>query len=310
MEMVAQQGRKVAMIGLPGHSLASRRLFLTGGATFAGAVVAPGMLAHPTLAQEADGGHLQRALDRGHVIVGTGSATPPWHFEDEDGQLTGMDVAMSRILATALFDDPEKVEFVQQAADARIPNLLSDKVDIVIQFMSITAARAQLVDFTMPYYREAITIVLLADSEYNTLADVQGQGITVAALQNPHIEDVAHEGIPDAVVDQYDSVANTILALDGGRVDAMLADYSTAQWITAQDPEKYKYVTDTWATHNYGTAVAPGDARWFNFVNQVWLDAMTGFQFAAFHDAFMTYFGIDLKKPPAGAPLILAGQQG
>ena len=91
------------------------------------------------------------------------------------------------------------------------------------------------------HYREAITVLLLKDSPYNTLADMAGKGITVSALQNPHIEDVAHEGIPDAVVEQFDSVANTALALDAGRVDAMLADFSTAQWLTAQNPDKYKY---------------------------------------------------------------------
>ena len=213
---------------------------------------------------------------------------------------------MGHILANALFGDPEKVEFVVQASDARIPNLLSDKVDIVIQFMSVTAERAQQVDFSIPYYREALTVLLLKDSPYNTLEEMQGKGITVAALQNPHIEDVAHNGIPDATVDQYDSVANTFLALDAGRVDAALADYSTAQWMTAQNPKKYKYAAETWDTHNYATAIAPGDVRWLDFVNQVWLDAMTGFQFPAFHDAFLTYFGIDLQKPPAGAPLVLS----
>jgi polar amino acid transport system substrate-binding protein len=284
----------------------SRRIFLTGGAAFAGAASAVGLLPTHGLAQDETEGHLPRVLDRGHVIVGTGSATPPWHFEDEDGQLTGMDIAMGHILANALFGDPEKVEFVVQASDARIPNLLSDKVDIVIQFMSVTAERAQQVDFSIPYYREALTVLLLKDSPYNTLEDLQGKGITVAALQNPHIEDVAHNGIPDAKVDQYDSVANTFLALDAGRVDAALADYSTAQWMTAQNPDKYKYASQTWDTHNYATAIAPGDQRWLDFVNQVWLDAMTGFQFAAFHDAFLEYFGIDLTKPPAGAPLILS----
>ena len=66
------------------------------------------------------------------VQLGTGSGNPPWHFEDENGALIGMDIEMGRILATALFEDPEKVEFVVQAADARIPNLLSDKIDITI----------------------------------------------------------------------------------------------------------------------------------------------------------------------------------
>lgn len=276
----------------------------------AGAASTLGLRTNRALAQEEATGRLKQVLERGHVLVGTGSSTPPWHFEDEQGQLVGMDIEMGRILANALFGDPEKVEFIVQAADARIPNLLADKADITIQFMSVTAERAQLVDFSVPYYREAITVLLLKDSPYNTLADLQGKGITVAALQNPHIETVAHEGIPDAKVEQFDSVANTALALDAGRVDAMLADYSTAQWLTAQNPEKYKYPPETWATHNYSTAVAPAaDQRWFNYVNQVFLDAMTGLQFAPYHDAFLKYFGIDLKKPGAGAPLVLSGHQ-
>jgi polar amino acid transport system substrate-binding protein len=275
------------------------------GAAFAGAAAAMGMQPQRIFAQEEAAGRLKTVLDRGHVLVGTGSATPPWHFEDDQGQLTGMDVEVGHLVANALFGDPSKVEFVVQAADARVPNLLADKADIVIQFMSITAERLQLVDFTIPYYREAVTVLLLKDSPYNTLADMQGKGITVAALQNPHIETVAHEGIPDAVIDQYDSVANTALALDAGRVDAMLADFSTAQWLTAQNPEKYKYPPETWATHNYGAAVAPGDERWLNVCNQIFQDMMTGFQFAGYHDAFLKYFGIDLKKPSAGAPLIL-----
>src|SRR5215213_10583582 len=160
------------MVDVSATYLASRRIFVTGGTALAGVASAVGLLPMHALAQDETGGHLRKVLDRGHVIVGTGTTTPPWHFEDEDGQLTGMDIEMGHILANALFGDPEKVEFEVQSADTRIPNLLSDKVDIVIQFMSITAERAQQVNFTIPYYREAITIVLPKDSPYNTLEDV------------------------------------------------------------------------------------------------------------------------------------------
>ena len=81
---------------------------------------------------------LRTVLDRKKLIVGTGSTNAPWHFEDEKGQLTGMDIAMGRILAAGLFDDPNKVEFVKQDPSARIPNITTGKVDIVIQFMTIS----------------------------------------------------------------------------------------------------------------------------------------------------------------------------
>src|SRR3954452_1460963 len=99
-------------------------------------------------AQAAGDSQLRTVLDRGHLIVGTGSTNAPRHFEDDAGKLTAMDIAMARILAKGLFDDETKVEFVLQAPAERIPNVISGKVDITIQFMTVTPGRAQLVNFT------------------------------------------------------------------------------------------------------------------------------------------------------------------
>lgn len=288
-------------------SLADRRGLLKRGAMVSAAAAGALGLAAPTRAQDGTGTSLlNRVLDRGTLLVGTGSTNPPWHFEDDQGALVGMDIEMGRILAQALFEDPTKVEFVVQAADARIPNLLSDKIDITIQFMSETRDRAQLVAFTIPYYREAVTLMFLADSPYNAIADVQGQGIAVSVLQNVYAEDLVHTGVPDAVVSQFDSNANTILALDSGRVDASLADFSTGQWFAAQSPDKYKYAADTWGTHSYVAAVKPGDQVWLNFVNSVFHAAMTGLDFDVYSAAFEKYFGSSIELPPPGFPSELA----
>lgn len=293
------------LLRAPERFAANRRRLLTQGLAIGGAAAVAGYA--PPAARAQDGGSLfDMVLDRGHVIVGTGSATPPWHFEDETGALVGMDVEMGRILANGLFDDPDKVEFVVQAADARIPNLMSGKVDITIQFMSVTVDRARAVEFTIPYYREAITIMFLADSPDSTLADVQGRGIKIGALQNVYIEDLIKEKIPDAEVLQFDSVANTILALDSGRVETILADFSTAGWVTAQNPDRYKIADETWSNHSYAAAVRPGDQRWLNFVNQVIHEALTGLNFATYHDAFLKYLGIDAQLAPAGFPTELS----
>ena len=75
---------------------------------------------------------------------------------------------MGHILAKAIFDDPDKVEYVIQSSDSRIPNVLTDKVDITCQFMTVTAGRAQQVDFTIPYYREGVGLLLLKNGKYKT----------------------------------------------------------------------------------------------------------------------------------------------
>jgi polar amino acid transport system substrate-binding protein len=266
------------------------------------AVAATGLAPSGVAAQEGTGGLLQRVLERGNVVVGTDSANPPWHFENEDGELVGFDAEMARVLAAGLFGDPEKVEFVIQAADARIPNLQADKVDIVFQFMTVNAQRAQLVDFTIPYYREAFTLMFPANSEYSTAEELEGQGASIAILQNPTAPEYVHLMVPDAEVMQFDSVANSILALDSGRVVATAIDVSTGQWKIAQDPNKYKLAEEAYLPQSYSAAVKPGDQRWLNYVNTVLYEAMNGVGFDAYSASFQTYFGVAPPPPQAGFP--------
>ncbi|MEG0248865.1 MAG: transporter substrate-binding domain-containing protein, partial [Pseudomonas sp.] len=84
---------------------------------------------------------LDEVLKRGHLLVGTGSTNAPWHFQGADGKLQGFDIDIGRIVAKGLFNDPSKVEFVVQSSDARIPNLLTNKVDMSCQFITVTASR-------------------------------------------------------------------------------------------------------------------------------------------------------------------------
>ena len=70
---------------------------------------------------------------------GDGEHQPAVALQGRSGNLVGYDVDMGHLLAKAIFDDPEKVEYVIQGSDARIPNVLTDKVDITCQFMTVTA---------------------------------------------------------------------------------------------------------------------------------------------------------------------------
>lgn len=147
------------------QDITNRRSFLgTGGAGMAagaviGAAAAAALDPAKAYAQAAGGSLLRTVLDRGKLIVGTGSTNAPWHFEDEKGELTGMDITMAKILAKGLFDDENAIEFVRQDPAARIPNIATGKVDITIQFMTVTPGRAQQVAFTRPYYVEGIALL-------------------------------------------------------------------------------------------------------------------------------------------------------
>jgi len=256
-------------------------------------------------AQASSGGKLQEVLQRGHLICGTGSTNPPWHFEDESGALIGMDIDMARLLAKGLFTDPTKVEFVRQEADARIPSLATGKVDVVFQFMTVTAGRAQQVEFTIPYYREGVTLFMLSDSKYSSIDDLRaaGSNLRVAGLQNVYIEDWIHLAAPEAKVDQFDSEAACLQALNSKRVDAYMHDQSSVRWFMDKFPGRYKASGYNWMPNMYSAAVRPGDQVWLSYVNTVLQDAMTGIEFPSYKASFKKWFGQDLPNPTVGFPL-------
>lgn len=284
----------------------NRRSLLGRGAALSGAAVAAAGLA-PRAALAVDrveDSLLTKVLDRGRVVVGTGSTNPPWHFEDENGNLVGFDIEMARILSRGLFEgDPDKVEFVVHEANARIPDLLADKVDINFQFMTVTAGRALQVEFTIPYYREGVTLILLKDSPYNSTADMVGKGARIAILQNVTAEEMVKRGVADAQVEQFPSVAESVEALKAGRVDATAIDLSSGQWFTAREPDAYKITPEAWDQQSYAASVKPGDQIWLNYVNTVLHEAMVGLDFPLYKAAFKTYFGVDLPTPPLGFPV-------
>ena len=256
------------------------------------------------LAQDASTSRLRTVLDRGHLIVGTGSTNPPWHFEDETGKLVGMDIDMAHLLAKGLFDDPEKVEFVLQSSDARIPSLITDKVDVVCQWMTVTPGRAQQVDFTVPYYREGNSLMLMAGGKYKTFDELKAAGdqVTVGAMQNVFIADWVHAALPDAKVDQFESPDATLQALNAGRVDAYNADQSATRWLMQQTPDRYVDSGYGWLPNSYASAVKQGDQTWLNWVNTCYREAMLGVDFDTFKASYKKWFGIDLKTPSVGFP--------
>ncbi|MBO1077623.1 transporter substrate-binding domain-containing protein [Roseomonas haemaphysalidis] len=272
-----------------------------------GAAVGAGLgLTTPAAVAQAVGkSRLQMIKERGRLIVGTGSTNPPWHFEDANGQLQGMDIDLARLLAKNLFDDPTKVEFVLQGSDARVPSLVTDKVDIVVQWMTVTAGRAQQVEFTIPYYREGVSLLLLSrGGKYKNFEEMKAAGasVTVGGMQNVFLNEWVGKALPQAKVDAFESPDASLQALNARRVDAYLADQSAARWLMQQTPGRFVDSGYGWMPNSYASAVKPGDPIWLNWVNTVYKEAMMGVDFDYFAASYKKWFGIELPTPKVGFP--------
>ena len=292
------------------NNIDRRNLLLGGGVGLATAGLVAGgatlLGAKQAAAQSSSDSLLRKVLDRGKVRVGSGSTNAPWHFEDEKGKLVGMDIAMAHVLAKGLFDDADAVEFVQQDPAARIPNINTGKVDIVIKFMTITPARAQLVAFSRPYYVEGIALLARPDGARKTSAELLAGGTEtkVSILQNVDAEKNVHDVLPESRVMMLDTQANVVQALESGRVDAAAVDLSTVRWLVKLQPDRYFDSGVRWSSMLYGAAMRQGDPDWLKFVDTTFDVAMHGHQNDIFDGAFSTFFGEKIPHRQTGFPPI------
>ena len=285
----------------------SKRDFLKlGMAGLATAGVMTAVSAEKAAAQAASDSVLRTALDRGKLIVGTGSTNAPWHFENDAGELVGMDITMGRILAKGLFDDPSKVEFVMQDPAQRIPNVTTNKVDITIQFMTMTAQRSQLINFSRPYYVEGVALLTLPTAENKTFDKLLagGSATRISILQNVDAEQNVHLVLPQSQVMQIDTQANVLQALESKRVDAAAVDLSTVRWLASRNPDKYFDAGKSWFSMLYGAALRQGDLDWLTFVNTTFATAMFGHETALYDAAVKDYFGLEPPARHPGFPVI------
>ena len=290
------------------HAADARRRFLKlgGVAAVAGAAVVGSGLAEKAAAQAPRESLLRTVLGRGKLLVGTGSTNAPWHFEDDKGQLTGMDIAMAKMLAKGLFDDETKVEFVRQDPAQRIPNITTGRVDVVIQFMTMNPARAQVINFSRPYYAEGVALLTSPRGKIKSYAELTaaGAGARASVLQNAGADELVKQALPAATIMQLDTQANVIQALDSGRVDAAVVDLSTVRWMAKRNPDRYMDAGHSYRSQLYGAAMRQGDQDWLNFVNSVFTINMYGHITENYDKALEDFFGLPPRARTPGFPPI------
>jgi len=95
------------------------------------------------------------------MVVGMEVAYVPYEFF-KDGEVMGYDVDLTRKFAEKL---GVKVTFVDTEWAGIIPALLAKKFDVIISGMTITAERAQKVNFSMPYAEATSVVLARADDD-------------------------------------------------------------------------------------------------------------------------------------------------
>src|SRR5436190_21787627 len=167
---------------------------------------------------------LHTVLKRGEVIIGTTSAAPPFGFIDEKSGLVGFDIAIGRLVAKALFDDPAKAKFVPQSVEARGASVQSGKVDFGIMSTTIYPDRLRKVPFTRPYVDSGIAVLVRKDVNVSHIVELNNEKYTMPILNNPQSEDRHKRSTRKANAPTFDPRAQSLLAEKPGLEAGMQYD--------------------------------------------------------------------------------------
>ncbi len=140
----------------------------------------------------------------------------------------GYDVMVAKKVAAEL---GYELEIVKLDWDSLVPAVQSGKVDCVIAGQSITAERAQSVDFSDPYYYATIVSLVKAGGKYENAKSVSDfSGAICTSQLNTIWYDNCLPQIPNADIQPaQESAPAMLVALSSGRCDLVVTDKPTGQ---------------------------------------------------------------------------------
>jgi len=205
---------------------------------------------------------LQQVISRGELRVADCLSFAPFGFKDKSGNPSGYDVDLAKEAAKRL---GVKVKIVDTTADNRIPNLKTNKVDVVFCNFTENTQRAREIAFTDPYVVAGETLLVKKSSNIKTLKDVSGK--TVATVKGSTNSSLVKQLNPKADVQEYDTSAAAVLAVKQGQAAAMVEDSNFQAYQAKLDPS-LAVAHDSLVPLEYnGFGVRQGDPTWVGWLN-------------------------------------------
>lgn len=187
-------------------------------------------------------------------------------LDETDDGIRGFDAGLYQLLTRYILGDETKFELTQVDSSTRESVLESDQVDAVFATYSITDARKEVISFAGPYYTSRQAVLVKAGNTEITGVDSLADK-TVATQSGSTGPDILAEYAPDAVVQEFANDLEARTALEQGRVDAYVTDYTLLLNAIVKNPDAYEIAGDVFGPEdNYGIGL-PLDSDGVAFVN-------------------------------------------
>jgi ABC-type amino acid transport substrate-binding protein len=207
---------------------------------------------------------LQAVIRRGELVVGTFDFFPPWGFRDAQNNLVGMDVDIAKDLAEQM---KVKLTLVPvPTAPDRINFLVTGKIDVAISNFTATVERSKTITFTEPYVIDGFGVIFRKEAKVKDWADLNGKKVAVTTGSTGEI--LVSQKAPKAQVLRFDQASAALLAVQQGKADAQIEDYTYTVYHAGRDPKKsLGFIEKPFDLNPYAFGVRKNDQEWLTFLN-------------------------------------------
>jgi ABC-type amino acid transport substrate-binding protein len=175
------------------------------------------------------GDSLSRIQKSGILRVGYNADMRPFVFFNTHGQLVGYDVEYAYALADTL---NANIEFIPFTWNYLVSDFDADKFDIAIGAIYVTEKRLESVNFTQPYFRSPISVIVPKRNE-RKFQDVEQmnkiKNLRIGVFDDPVLIPLIRKNLPNAKIVILPSVSGEapLHAFENNEIDAVV--WSQAQ---------------------------------------------------------------------------------
>lgn len=200
------------------------------------------------------------------VNVATDPSFVPFEMMDpETGEMVGFDMdIINEVAERAGFE----VNLTTMEFSGIIPAIQTGNQEIAVAGITITDERAEIVDFSDPYYDSGLRIIVRSNNdEVTSLEDLAG--LTVGTKIGSTSYDFLQQELgEDAEITPYPGTSDMYMALLGRNVDAVFYDAPNVAYFSQTRGEgRTKVVGDLYEGQQYGIVFHKG-SEWVEPVNE------------------------------------------
>jgi len=201
----------------------------------------------------------------GTIRIGVFSDKAPFGYVDDQGKYQGYDVVYARRIAEDLNVEPE---FVSLDPSNRVEFVNTGKVDITLANFTVTAERAEKVDFAKPYMKVMLGVVSPDSNVITDLSQLEDSERELIIAKGTTAESYFETNYPKIRLQKYDAYADAYNALLDGRGAAFSTDNTEVlAWANA-NPGFEVGIMKLGSVDTIAAAVAKGNSSLLEYLNR------------------------------------------